>query len=94
MENGEVRFDLVLGVLAITTLIAGTAVGVGIIAFRKKHGLIDRSEAMLRRFGSAEQDDHCDGARARINLIVLSTILLWVAFLLCLGGLRAVLMTG
>jgi hypothetical protein len=94
MGNGEVRFDLVLGVLAITTLIAGTAVGVGIIAFRKKHALIDRCEAMLRRFGAAEQDDQAHSARARMNLIVLSAFLLWVAFLLCLGGLRAVLVTG
>ena len=50
--------------------------------------------AMLRRFGAAEQDDQAHSARARMNLIVLSAFLLWVAFLLCLGGLRAVLVTG
>ena len=95
MGDGAIRFDLVLGVLALTTLIAATAVAIGIIAFRRNHVLLERCEALLRRFGPApEEEDQRHTARARINLMLLSAFLLWLAFVLCLVGLRAVLSSG
>lgn len=95
MGDGTIHFDLVIGVLALTTLIAATAVAVGIIAFRRNHVLLERCEALMCRFGPApEEEDQRYTARARINLMLLSAFRRWLAFLLCLVGLRAVLAAG
>lgn len=91
MADGAIRFDLLIGVLALTSFIAACAIAVGVIAFRKSHYLIDVCEKITRRLNLAGRDEESRSGAVRVNLMVLAVLLLWISFLVCLGGLRAVL---
>lgn len=91
MADGAIRFDLLIGVLGLTSFIAACAVAVGVIAFRKNHYLIDVCEKITRRLNLLGRDEESRGGAVRVNLIVLAVLLLWISFLVCLVGLRAVL---
>lgn len=91
MEPHAIRVDLLVGVLSLSSLIAGTGIALGYIALRKRHVLIDRLEqSRLRRSQSNAEPDPSSTA-TRVNLIAVAAFLLWVAFIVCLTGIRAVL---
>ena len=91
MADGVIRFDLLIGVLALSSFIAVCAISVGVIAFRKNHYLLDVCEQITRRLNWVGRDEESRSGAVRVNLIVLSVLLLWISFLVCLAGLRAVL---
>ena len=91
MADGSIRFELLFGVLALTATIAGCAIAVGATAFRKQHYLLDVCERIAQRIKLVAREDEGHGGTVRVLLIVVATLFLWTAFIVCLTGLRAAL---
>lgn len=91
MSGGAVYFEGLLGVMVVVITLAASAIGVGLIAYRKDHVLIELSRKLLHRTNDATRyDGEIDGI-ARVNLLVLSAFLLCVSVIVCIMGLRIVL---
>lgn len=86
-ENG-IRVGEIFGVIAFTGLLAACAVVIGYLAFRRQHFVIDLFEQLARRMDPLARNEGRYESVARMNIIVVAIFLLWVSFLVCLGGIR------
>ena len=89
MYGGTVQFETLFGVVAAAALIAGCAVALSVVALRKTHGLIDWVERIIRRMDAINRYDGEHAAIARVNLLVFAALLMWLALIICMMGLRA-----
>lgn len=88
MSGDPVQFADVFLVFAATSLLAGVAVFVAVLAFRKSHRLLSLSELIVRRFDPGNQHEGRHQDMARLNLLGLAAFLLLLAFLVCVVGIR------